>query len=77
MSADIFDRLIEQGTCYSDGHGLLHQEAADEIARLSDRIERLEAALREVADWYRLYWGDRPFPIEKIEALLAKQGEKA
>lgn len=41
--SELLSKLREQAAWYSDGHGPLHKEAADEI-------ERLTAALQKIAD---------------------------
>jgi hypothetical protein len=40
--SDLVERLDEQAKHYSEGHGLLHAEAATEIKKLRLRIAELE-----------------------------------
>lgn len=45
---DLVERLREQSEWYSDGHGPLHKEAADEIARLRAEREKMGEGLRAI-----------------------------
>lgn len=55
----ILMRLREQSEWYSDGHGPLHKEAADEIERLRASQERLKSAI-EFAHSEGFQWPSDP-----------------